>query len=131
MNLPTVSRQHAAIDVVGETLSLSNLSRTNPVYLKGGTRLSYHQYTLLQPGDTFRLGFITFEVQEAANVHKLRCAHCEHVVDYTCTGYLGYPFEKCATEDTITSFFAPVSRQPENGTVAHCAIFCSVLERIS
>src|SRR6266566_1040469 len=36
--------------------------------------------------------------------------------------YLGYPLEKCATEDAITSFFALVIRQAENDTVAHCAV---------
>src|SRR6266699_1363814 len=36
--------------------------------------------------------------------------------------YLGYPLEKCATEDAITSFFALVIRQAENDPVAHCAV---------
>jgi predicted component of type VI protein secretion system len=86
LNLPTVSRQHAAIDMVGETFYLYNLSQTNLVYLNGQTRLRCNQNMPLQPGDTFRLGSITFELQEArkavANVYKLRCAHCERVVDY-------------------------------------------------
>lgn len=86
LNLPTVSRQHAAIDMVGETFYLYNLSQTNLVYLNGRTGLGCNQHMPLQPGDTFRLSSVTFEVQEArqpaAHVYKLRCAHCERVVDY-------------------------------------------------
>ena len=45
------------------------------------------------------------------------------LVDHRYIGYLGYPFEKCAMEDSITSFFAPVILQAENDTVAHCAVY--------
>ena len=49
---------------------------------------------------------------------------------WTCNGYLGYPFEKCAADDAITCFFAPVIHRAESDTGAPCAFSCSVLERI-
>jgi predicted component of type VI protein secretion system len=84
--LPTVSRQHATIDLVGETCYLYNISQTNSVYVNEKNRLRKNQSTPLKPGDTFRLGTITFEVREtprpAPKILKLRCAHCDRIVDY-------------------------------------------------
>ncbi len=59
--LAAVSRQHAAIDSVGETFYLWNLSQTNPVYFNEQI-LRQYQSTPLQSGDTFRIETITFEV---------------------------------------------------------------------
>jgi hypothetical protein len=53
-----------------------------------------------------------------------RCSH-------SCTGYLGYLFEKCVTDDAIKSFFARVIHQAESDTVAHLTFYYSPLERIS
>src|SRR5215469_12079350 len=51
--------------------------------------------------------------------------------DCSCTGYFGYPFEKCVTNDAIKPIFAPVIHRAESDAVAHFAFYCSVLERIS
>jgi predicted component of type VI protein secretion system len=86
LKVSTISRQHAAIDMVGETFYLSNLSQTNSVYYNEQTRLSKNQSMPLKPGDRFRLGSVTFEVQEERKPKvkklKMRCAHCDRIVDY-------------------------------------------------
>jgi predicted component of type VI protein secretion system len=86
VNVSTISRRHAAIDMVGETFYLYNLSQTNSVYFNEQTRLAKNQSMPLKCGDTFRLGSVTFEVLEASKPRsktlKLRCAHCDHIVDY-------------------------------------------------
>ena len=83
----TISRQHAAIESLGEAFYLSNLSRTNSVHFNQQTRLVYSQKTPIQPGDTFRLGVIDFQVQDvpkpAMKTLKLKCGHCGRLVDYT------------------------------------------------
>ncbi len=106
LNLSTVSRRHAAIDLVGKTFFLFNLSQTNLIYLNGQTRLSCNQQIPLQPGDTFRVGSITFEVQEArqpaANVYKLRCAHCDRVVDYHPEAFCPWCGRALSNGETVT-----------------------------
>lgn len=39
--------------------------------------------------------------------------------------------KKCTRDGSIKSFFAPVIHQAASDTVAHCAVYCSILERIS
>ncbi len=48
-----------------------------------------------------------------------------------CTGYLGYPCEKSVIDDAIRSFPAPSLHQAGGDSVAHVAVYCSVLEWIS
>jgi len=48
----------------------------------------------------------------------------------SCAGYMGYPFEKSAADGTLTFLFAPGIHRAEGSPVAHCAVDCSVLERI-
>ena len=80
----TVSRQHAAIEMVGETFHLSNVSKTSLVYFNEQTRLSQQQSMPLKPGDIFRVGPITFTVlRPTRKTLKLRCAHCDRLVEYT------------------------------------------------
>ena len=82
-----ISRQHAIIDMMHDTFYLWNLSGTNLIYFNEQAQLTYHQSMPLTLGDTFRMGPITFQVQQApkrtVKIYKLRCAHCNRVVDYT------------------------------------------------
>lgn len=82
-----ISRQHAIIDMMNDTFYLWNLSGTNRICFNEQTHLTQHQSMPLKPGDIFRIGPITFEVQAAAKptvrIYKLRCAHCDRIVDYT------------------------------------------------
>jgi len=87
LNSSTISRQHAAIEQVGETFYLWNLSQTNAIHVNERAHLAHRQSMPLNPGDTFRLGAVTFEVLGAPKITmkilKMRCAHCDRVVEYT------------------------------------------------
>ncbi len=84
LNAATVSRRHVAIEEVGGTFYLCNLSQTNSVHYNEQTRLGQNQRMALKPGDTFRLGSILFEVlRPTVKVLKFRCAHCGRIVDHT------------------------------------------------
>lgn len=100
--LAAVSRQHAAIDSVGETFYLWNLSQTNPVYFNAQVPLRQYQSTPLQSGDTFRIETITFEVfQPMVKTLKLRCAHCARVIDYTLEGFCPWCGRALSNGDSI------------------------------
>lgn len=106
---PTVSRDHAVVFLSDGALWLRNLSRTNPVHL-GSRRLASGETARLLPGETFRLGGVTFHVREervadscgstdpelpvspdgstpAEGGVRLRCARCKNVLDYDRRGF--------------------------------------------
>lgn len=100
--LATVSRQHAAIDLVGATCYLWNLSQTNLVYFNEQTPLRQYQSMPLTSGDTFRIDTITFEVfQSVVKSLKLRCAHCARVIDYTPEGFCPWCGRALSNGDSI------------------------------
>jgi pSer/pThr/pTyr-binding forkhead associated (FHA) protein len=100
--LAAVSRQHAAIDSVGEIFYLWNLSQTHPVYFNEQRPLRQYQSTPLQSGDTFRIETITFEVfQPLVKILKLRCAHCARVIDYTLEGFCPWCGRALSNGDSI------------------------------
>lgn len=100
--LATVSRQHAAIDLVGATCYLWNLSQTNLVYFNEQTPLRQYQSMPLTSGDTFRVDTITFEVfQPIVKMLKLRCAHCARLIDYTPEGFCPWCGRALSNGDSI------------------------------
>lgn len=100
--LAAVSRQHAAIDSVGEIFYLWNLSQTNPVYFNEQMPLRQYQSMSLQSGDMFRIETITFEVlQPMVKTLKLRCAHCARVIDYALEGFCPWCGRALSNGDSI------------------------------
>lgn len=87
----SVSRQHAAIQVVNGKFCLRNLSEQNVIILNKEFRLAYDQEILLKPGDTFRLGQVYLWVMQMdlpeKTVLKVKCANCGKLSESRLEGF--------------------------------------------
>ena len=89
IGVSTVSRQHALIYAQQGVFMVRNLSQTNPIRLNNQHRLNHEQTSSLSTGDLLQIGPVTFQitVPPAGELHKLRCASCNRVLDYNPSGF--------------------------------------------
>jgi predicted component of type VI protein secretion system len=101
---PSVSRQHASIYTTGETFYLRNESQKNTINFNSRFYLTTSQAIPIHPGDSFSLGGVTFRVEAprpTIKIFKIRCAQCDHVVDYNPESFCPWCGRALANGETV------------------------------
>ena len=87
---PSISRQHATIEIIDGKFHLRNLSAVNPVYMVRGntntSELQQNQTAILEAGTVFQIGPIQIKITAlkattSEKAFKIKCSSCGQLAE--------------------------------------------------